>query len=127
VTQRIRKWGAGRQHPLKDVAEVRAIDVLVTNEHGRPTRFLVTDARGVAYALSGEEMRWSVNAGGVVLNSSFFRPVDEGDKIRFAEGHGWGHGVGMCQWCAQAMAKNGAPHEVIVLKSFPGSKLVRAY
>jgi len=127
VTRRMRLWGAGRQHPLKDVAEVERIDVLKINPHGRPTRFLVTDARGTQYALSGEEMRWSINAGGVVLNSSFFRPVNEDDTIRFAEGHGWGHGVGMCQWCAQAMAEDGLSHEVILLRSYPGAKLVRAY
>jgi stage II sporulation protein D len=127
VTRRLRIWGKLRQHPLKDVGEVTSIEVLGSNEFGRPTRFLVTDAAGTRFALTGEEIRWAINSAGVVLNSSFFKPVNEQDVIRFAEGHGWGHGVGMCQWCAQGMAEDGAPHEVIVLNSFPGAKLVRAY
>jgi stage II sporulation protein D len=127
LTRRMRLWGNARGHALKDVGEVVSIDVMKANEFGRPTRFLVTDARGTRYALSGEEMRWSVNAGGVVLNSSFFKPVNEPSQVRFAEGHGWGHGVGMCQWCAETYAESGAAHEDIVLKSFPGTALKRAY
>ena len=127
LTRRFRTWGNARQHALKDVAEVAAVDVMTVNPYGRPVRFLVTDVKGARYALSGEEFRWSVNAGGVVLNSSFVKPVNEGDSVRFVEGHGWGHGVGMCQWCAQAYAEHGVAHEDIVLKSFPGAELKRAY
>lgn len=127
LTRRFRLWGNARQHALKDVADVVAVDVLTANEFGRPTRFMVTDSRGTRYALSGEEFRWSVNAGGVVLNSSFVKPVNESSAVRFVEGHGWGHGVGMCQWCAETYAEDGVAHEDIVLKSFPGSTLKRAY
>jgi stage II sporulation protein D len=127
LTRRFRLWGGTRQHALKDIAEVAAVDVLRANEFGRPTRFVVTDVKGNRYALSGEEMRWAVNAGGVVLNSSFFKPINEPTAVRFAEGHGWGHGVGMCQWCAQTYAESGATHEDIVLTSFPGTQLKRAY
>ena len=127
LTRRIRIWGNARGHAIKDVAEVVSVDVLTANEFGRPTRFMVTDTKGTRYALSGEEMRWSVNAGGVILNSSFFKPVNEYNQVRFAEGHGWGHGVGMCQWCAQSYAEDGVAHEDIVLRSFPGTALKRAY
>ena len=105
----------------------RSSSVMTVNPYGRPVRFLVTDVKGNRYALSGEEFRWSVNAGGVVLNSSFVKPVNEGDSVQFVEGHGWGHGVGMCQWCAQTYAEHGVAHEDIVLKSFPGAELKRAY
>ena len=127
LTRRFRLWGNARGHAIKEIGEVVSVDVLTSNGFGRPTRFLVTDARGTRYALSGEEFRWSVNSGGVVLNSSFVKPINEPTTVRFAEGHGWGHGVGMCQWCAEAYAESGMPHEDIVLKSFPGSALKRAY
>jgi stage II sporulation protein D len=109
------------------VGDVVSVDVLTANRFGRPTRFLVTDSKGTRYALSGEEMRWAVNTGGVVLNSSFVKPINEATVVRFAEGHGWGHGVGMCQWCAETYAEEGMAHEDIVLRSFPGSALKRAY
>ena len=127
LTRRLRQWGQNRDHPLKDMAELVSLDVWRTNQHGRPSRFLVTDARGTQYALTAEEMRWSVNTGGVMLKSAFVKPVTEADTIRFAEGHGWGHGVGLCQWCAQGQAEQGLRGEAITLKSFPGARLVRAY
>jgi len=49
----------------------------------------------------------AVPDGGVKLNSSFLTPVNTPDAIQFTDGHGWGHAVGMCQWCAQAMALQG--------------------
>jgi stage II sporulation protein D len=127
LTRRFRLWGNARGHALKDMADLAAVDVMTVNEFGRPTRFLVTDTKGTRYALSGEEFRWSVNSGGVVLNSSFVRPINEATSVRFAEGHGWGHGVGMCQWCAEAYSEAGMAHEAILLRSFPGSALKRAY
>jgi SpoIID/LytB domain protein len=90
----------------------------------------MTDARGVRYSVSGEELRTACNTnpnGGPTLMSSFFHPNIAGDSIQFADGHGWGHAVGMCQWCAQAMALRGMPHEQIVRFSYPGAVLVRAY
>ena len=128
LTRRMRLWAQNRDHPLKQMAELASIEVWKPNEFGRPARFLVIDARGVQYAVTSEEIRWAINTGGnTLLKSGFFRPVDEGNSIRFAEGHGLGHGVGMCQWCAESQAEEGVRGEDIALKSFPGTKLVRVY
>ena len=42
-------------------------------------------------------------------------------------GAGFGHGVGMCQSGAQAMAKAGRSHKQILPHYFPGSRIVAAY
>jgi stage II sporulation protein D len=130
LTRRIRAWGARKGNPEKDMAPLSRIDIATYNQFGRPVRFVLTDARGTRYSLSGEETRWACNAdanGGPTLYSSFFNPINNTDTIRFSDGHGSGHGVGMCQWCAQARAEQGMRHEDIVILSYPGSKLVRAY
>ena len=127
LTRRLRQWGVNRDHAIKTMADLVSIDLWKTNEYGRPARFIVTDTKGTQYALVAEEFRWAVNTGGVVLKSAFVKPVNEPDSIRFAEGHGWGHGVGLCQWCAETQAEEGMRGEEIVLRSFPGAKLVRAY
>jgi len=127
LTRRFRLWGNARGHAIKEIGDVVSVDVMTTNEFGRPTRFVITDSKGTRYALSGEEFRWGVNSGGVMLNSSFVKPINEATTVRFAEGHGWGHGVGMCQWCAEAYAEAGMAHEDILVKSFPGTMLKRAY
>ncbi len=55
------------------------------------------------------------------------KPVADAANIRFEDGHGYGHGVGLCQWCAQAQSERGVPHEQIVLSAFRGARLLRAY
>jgi stage II sporulation protein D len=132
ITRRVKAWGAARKQPLKDIGPVTRIDVQAANEFGRPVRFIIADTGGKRFLLRGEQMREAVNTDATAANapkifSSFCKPVDEGANIRFADGHGYGHGVGMCQWCAQAQALKGWNDEAIVLGAYPGAKLVRAY
>jgi stage II sporulation protein D len=139
LTRRIRLWGSRRNRPEKDMAPVARIEIAKLNRYGRPTRFNVIDARGMRYSLSGEEIRWAVNCDAenepgrstgtppTTLYSSFFKVINAPDTIQFVDGHGWGHGVGMCQWCAQRRADEGMRHEDIVLAAYQRAKLVRAY
>lgn len=131
LTRRFRAWGVWRKQPFKDISPVARIEISETSRFGRPTRFIVTDARGYRYSIRAEDLREAINtdAGptGVKVFSSFFKPVEHGDDILFTEGHGFGHGVGMCQWCAEHQAGQGWNDEAIVLSAYPGAKLVRAY
>ncbi len=136
LTRRFHLWArnksdlTGRPRPELLMGEVVRIDGAFANKLGRPISFYVTDDRGLRYTLRAEELRSAINTdakNGQVVYSGYFRTVDEPQQVRFVDGHGYGHGVGMCQWCAQAMAQSGTPHEDIVLKSYPGAKLIRAY
>ncbi len=130
LTRRFRLWGQRRDRPERNMATVSRVEVQATNHWGRPTRFVITDARGTRYSWTGEEIRWAVNTDapqGTTLYSSFFKLINEPDTVKFVEGHGWGHGVGMCQWCAQRRAESGMRHEDIVLAAFQRSRLIRAY
>jgi stage II sporulation protein D len=135
-TRRLQLWAknksqiTGRPRPELQISEVVRVDAAYANKLGRPVIFYVTDAKGARYAMRAEELRSAINTDardGHTVYSSYFRTVDEPDSLRIVDGHGYGHGVGMCQTCAQAMAKAGTPHEDIVLRSYPGTKLVRAY
>ncbi len=138
LTRRLRAFGTRRGLPEKDMATVTHIDIANQNQFGRPVRFTVFDARGTQYSLSGEETRWACNADAangpspnITLSSSFFKPIADGQgaegNIKFTDGHGFGHGVGLCQWCAEARAEQGMRHEDIVLLAYPKAVLVRAY
>lgn len=130
LARRFRIWGRNRGRSEKNITTVRRIDVARANSSGRPTQFMVTDARGAQYLMTGEELRVAVNtdAGpGTTLYSSYVTPVTEASAVRFQNGHGWGHGVGLCQWCAQAEAKAGEGHERIVLGAYKGATLKRVY
>ncbi len=135
LTRRFRAWGANpiRNNAVKNIGTIRSIEIIAWNSAGRPVRYAVNDARGYQYKIGSEELRWAVNtdaAGqvGTTMASGFVKTIiNEPDRIRFQEGHGSGHGVGMCQWCAQTRALAGMRHEDIVLAAYPRTKLVRAY
>lgn len=131
LSQRFRAWGASKDHPLKSIGPITDIRVAQNNSVGRPVRFEATDANRNRYSLRAEELRWATNFNApdakTRLKSSFCRPVVQGNAVHFVDGHGHGHGAGMCQWCCQARALAGWKHEQIVLQSYRGSKLARAY
>jgi stage II sporulation protein D len=41
------------------------------------------------------------------------------------DGHGWGHGVGLCQYGAGGYARRGAGYRVILRRYYPGAELVQ--
>ncbi|HET6248006.1 MAG TPA: SpoIID/LytB domain-containing protein [Tepidisphaeraceae bacterium] len=130
ITRRLRIWGANVNAPEKTIGEVARIDILTTNRFGRPESFAVTDVRGLRYRLGSEDLRIGIDtdAGdGPKLPSSYCKPVNEPGIVRFTEGHGLGHGVGLCQWCAQEQAVAGESYSQIVLKAYPGAVIVAAY
>lgn len=133
LTQRFRAWGAKSGNPVASIKNIANIEIATTNAFGRPRRFAITDSTGQQYMLSSEETRWAINTPGpgapqgATVYSGFFRTVDLGDSIQIVEGHGFGHGVGACQWCMQARALAGEGFEQIVLKSYPQSKVLLAY
>jgi stage II sporulation protein D len=132
LTKRFREFGKRKKRPEQAMATIDHIRVQAYNRFNRPVRFLVRDVKGNQYSLTAEEFRWAVNTdapdnSNTILYSSFVKIINDSDRIRFVEGHGWGHGVGMCQWCAQKRAEDGLSHEDIVLSAFQRAVLVRAY
>jgi stage II sporulation protein D len=129
ITRRMRLFGQRRGRAEANIANVQRVEIAATNRFGRPSRFVITDSRGSRYSLLAEELRNAMNIAGqgTTLWSSFVTPVDAGPAVRFENGRGHGHGVGMCQWCVQAQALKGVPHEQILLSAYPGSRLIRAY
>ncbi len=104
VTSALRMWGATKGWPVQNILPVARIDVMTVNRVGRPIRFVITDIRGTRYAVGSEDLRHAMNIAGsdTTLYSSFVTPISRGNSIVFTNGHGYGHGVGMCQWCAEA-------------------------
>ena len=116
------------------MAKVSKLEIQLVNRFNRPIRFVVTDTNGSRFSLTGEELRNAVNAGTskdepARLLSSFCKVVCDptNETIRFVDGHGNGHGVGLCQWCSEIRSEAGLRHEDIVLSAYPRARLVRAY
>ena len=129
LTRRFRRFAQLHNRPDVMSATVAKIDIFSSNTLGRPVRFVATTTSGQRIFLSGEELRWAVNTDATDttrLKSSLVKIVNTPKSIRFT-GHGYGHGVGMCQWTAQKRAEMGMPYDQIVTLAFPTSKLVKAY
>jgi len=60
------------------------------------------------------------------IRSTAFRAVVGSKTIQF-RGRGWGHGVGLCQWGARGMAREGKPAVEILAHYYPTSDLVKIY
>jgi SpoIID/LytB domain protein len=52
---------------------------------------------------------------------------EDGQKRFVLKGHGWGHGVGLCQIGAAAMALQGFKAEAILAHYYPGAHLTQLY
>ncbi len=121
---------------LFKVEGLRRIEIAERNAAGRPVRFQITDAKGMLYEVQAERLRFALNAdpsrpGNLRpskerLKSAFIEPLVVGKEL-VVSGRGHGHGVGMCQYGAEAMAKKGAKPSAILSRYYPGSDLVKAY
>jgi stage II sporulation protein D len=99
------------------VGRVEEIRVAERSSSGRVRRVSVR-GNGESVELSGRDLRRA--AGG--LPSTLFEVRREGDGYLFV-GSGHGHGVGMSQWGARAMAQHGASYREILAKFYPGVRI----
>lgn len=103
------------------VGRVKRVEVDAHEESGRVRRVRVAGSDGDA-ELTGPAFRAAL--GETRVRSTLFeiRPDREGDGF-VVVGSGRGHGVGMSQWGAYALAKQGAGWRDILARFYPGATL----
>jgi stage II sporulation protein D len=84
---------------------------------GRASRIRISSG-GVSRELQGAEFRKA--AGYAKVRSLKMAIVPVAGEWRFT-GEGWGHGVGMCQFGANGMARRGAGFREILARYYPGT------
>ncbi len=135
LTRRVRAWGASSGNEIKRASTIINVSVDRTNGDNRPAAYRLRDSDGRSYLLSAEELRIACNfsASGLPAITSQTRVasgdiafVFNGSQVSIS-GRGFGHGVGMCQHCAQAMAARGDDWRTMLVRFYPGAKLERAY
>jgi stage II sporulation protein D len=136
---RFAAWGRINGHPVRTIGPIQSVTVEKVNATTRPGRYTVVDSRQKTYSMSAEELRVACNvaADGFTaitpqtrVNSSdveFTSSTDNGIPIFMIRGRGFGHGVGMCQWCLKGMADAGIPWNEQVLTFYPGATIVKGY
>jgi stage II sporulation protein D len=104
------------------VGRVREIRVVERSASGRARRLRVAGSGG-SEELSARAFRTAVGVD--VIRSTLFEIQTWPDAI-VVTGSGHGHGVGMSQWGARAMAERGADYREILAAFYPGTRLVAA-
>ncbi|MHC4303621.1 MAG: SpoIID/LytB domain-containing protein [Planctomycetota bacterium] len=134
LTQRLAAWGDSRRRSqLAELGEIAAVEIAERNSHGRPTRYAVTDKSGRRVELSDHHLRTAANYTGPGLSApqrslwSSYVSVTVRDSTAVFDGRGYGHGVGMCQYGAETLARSGKSYEEILAWYYPGAEFTRAY
>jgi stage II sporulation protein D len=107
-------WVQGR---LRELAVART-----SPRSGYPLEIRIVS--NVTRTVSADEFRRRL--GTEQVRSPFFTVRRQGDGW-IVEGHGWGHGVGMCQMGAIGLARRGRRFEDILAHYYPGAELVRRW
>ena len=102
------------------IGQLEAVEVIERSPSGRASKLRFRGTRGRA-TVSGREIRQVL--GSTTLKSTLFDVRKEAGQVVFV-GSGNGHGVGMSQWAAQAMAQQGAGYREILSNFYPGTELV---
>ena len=110
---------------IKDIKKINSINILKKESSGRVVDLeFVTDKGKVK--LEGDRIRWALKhkEDGQVsaLYSTLFVIKKDGESW-IAEGGGWGHALGLCQFGGLGMAKKGYSFEEILKKYFTGVEI----
>jgi stage II sporulation protein D len=95
--------------------------------HGRVTKINVLQSNGPPHVMKANTFRLVVNRGvdGAPLKSTWFDARRQGDQYVF-DGRGFGHGVGLSQWGAHAMADEGRSYQEILRHYYTDVEIERA-
>lgn len=114
----------------KPPAPVRGLEIREAAPSGRVVRLGVLREGEEDLELTGDALRSVLrfrDPSGRVRNLPSTRfevePVGEDGRIRI-RGSGWGHGVGMCQWGAMGLAREGRSFEEILGRYYPGTRVL---
>jgi len=131
LAQRLAAFGADRGSDLRQLRALAAIEPARRNVAGRPAVYRVVDRDGRSWRLSAEDLRLALNFTGRGQGppptdarawSGDVEVAVEGATVRI-EGRGFGHGVGMCQFGAEGLARQGRTAAGILAHYYPGARL----
>jgi stage II sporulation protein D len=115
--------------PKNGVGKITDIREQGRTPSGRVAALTVQTETG-SYTLRGNDIRFVLrDPKGAILNSTYFTLVEStnGGEISnlTVNGHGYGHGIGMCQWGAIGRARAGQNYRTILETYYPGTTIGR--
>ncbi len=107
---------AGDALPALSTKGAEAVRTLAQTAAGRVKEIKIGNL-----TMKGTDLRARIG-----LPSTWFTWQVDGDRIRF-DVRGWGHGVGMCQYGAEGMAKEGRSFSDIIRYYLPGTEIKNVF
>lgn len=103
--------------------KISAIKILSRTADGRIDTLQVKGSK--KQTLSGQEFRMAL--GPMRMKSTLVDNISVANGKVIIKGHGFGHGVGMCQYGALGMAKRGKSYKEILKHYYPSTQLAQLY
>lgn len=100
-----------------DIGDLQDLQITQRSFSGRVKRARLVGRTGTL-EVTGEKIRFAFG-----LRSTYFNVARQPDGSLAFAGRGWGHGVGMSQWGAKAMADMGYGFDQILAHYYPSSQL----
>ncbi len=122
-----------RYKSARALTDVSKVIVVETTSYGVPVWLDIFDSAGKNIRIRAYDLRSCLQrvsgrvAGGGAIRSINCKIRDIGDSIEFYDGRGFGHGVGLSQWGAEAKARRNWPAEKILQFYYPGAKVLEMY
>jgi SpoIID/LytB domain protein len=133
TAKRLQLWARTERPAMARIDGLKAIDVAAVNGTGRPVLFRLTDSKMQTFEIPAERLRWALNADveGLPATKSRVKSADFAARIAAnaiqLDGRGFGHGVGMCQYGAEALSKKGRTWREILSRYYPGTEVFATY
>ncbi|MCM8796893.1 MAG: SpoIID/LytB domain-containing protein [Candidatus Omnitrophica bacterium] len=103
------------------ISQINDIVLVDRDVSGRVKELKLVFTKNNFLKISAKDFREIIDPNGI--RSTNFTLQIVGEDAVF-EGFGWGHGVGLCQWGAYFMAKQGLDAEKILAYYYPGSDVI---
>lgn len=107
-----------------NVGDIQGIEITERGPTERVTQITVTGTNG-EQTITGPEFRLAVDS--TKMKSTLVKEFSFADGVLTITGTGYGHGVGLSQWDAFMLAKEGKSPEEIVETFFQGIKMRKIY
>ncbi|MBN1384312.1 MAG: SpoIID/LytB domain-containing protein [Elusimicrobia bacterium] len=105
------------------VGKIESIRTIGRTSSGRIKQVLIKHSKGKLRIASGK-FRMAMHPD-KIRSTNFI--VKCKNDVAYFKGHGWGHGVGMCQWGAKNMAEDGWSYKKILEHYYKGCKVETEY
>jgi stage II sporulation protein D len=115
---------------LEALGAIKGLEIADRSDYGsfsRITRVRLIGETGKTDTVRGEDLRLALDPTGRKIQSTVCKIVPWGNGWAFLSGRGWGHGVGLCQYGAQGMARLGKSCPDILQHYYPNSEIVNLY